>query len=27
VSADGGTILYGRIVRHDSDLMMIENFR
>ena len=27
VSADGRTILYGRLLRHESDLMMIENFR
>jgi len=27
VSADGRTILYGRLVRDGSDLMMIENFR
>jgi hypothetical protein len=27
VSADGGTILYGRLVRDGSDLMMIENFK
>jgi hypothetical protein len=27
VSADGGAILYGRLIRHESDLMVIENFR
>ncbi len=27
VSPDGRTILYGRLVRDDADLMMIENFR
>jgi Tol biopolymer transport system component/DNA-binding winged helix-turn-helix (wHTH) protein len=27
VSADGGTILYGRLVRDGSDLMVIENFK
>ena len=27
VSADGRTILYERLLRHESDLMMIENFR
>ena len=27
VSPDGGTILYGRVIRDESDLMVIENFR
>jgi hypothetical protein len=27
VSADGRTILYERLIRHESDLMMIENFK
>ncbi len=27
VSADGGTILYERLIRHESDLMMIEHFK